>query len=71
VEAEAADQFRGETVLMVSHGGAMSLTLPRLARNVPDAWAAGRRLTHAASCELIADADGWLLRTWAGAAVPS
>ncbi len=61
----ARDQFRGETVLIVSHGGAMSLTLPRLARNVSDAWLA-RRLPPAAGCELVADADGWVLRSWAG-----
>ena len=30
----AADQFRGETVLVVSHGGAIGVTLPRLAANV-------------------------------------
>ncbi len=62
---EAADQFRGETVLLVSHGGTMCLTLPRLARNVPDVWPESRNLADAAMCELSVDADGWLLRSWA------
>jgi broad specificity phosphatase PhoE len=65
----AADQFRGETVLVVSHGGAISVTVPRLARNVPPDYARGRLPANCATCEVTADADGWLLRTWAGAPV--
>lgn len=65
----AADQFRGETVLVVSHGGAMSVTLPRLAANVPATFARDRPLPNGATCELTADADGWVLHTWAGVAV--
>lgn len=61
----AVDQFRGETILLVSHGGAMSLVLPRLAVNVPPDYARQRPLGHCATCELSADADGWVLRTWA------
>lgn len=64
--AEAADLFRGETVVVVSHGGAIWLTLPRLARNMPDVWPAGRQVPYAAECELLGDADGWVLRSWAG-----
>lgn len=66
---ELADQFRGETVLVVSHGGTMCLTLPRLARNVPDVWPDSRVVHNAATCELIVDSDGWLLRSWAGRAL--
>lgn len=62
----AADQFRGETVLIVSHGGAMGVTLPWLAGNVPADYARGRALDNCDTCELAADADGWVLRTWAG-----
>ncbi len=61
----AADQFRGETVLVVSHGGAIGVTLPMLASNVPRDYARGRPLNNCATCELDVDADGWLLRTWA------
>jgi broad specificity phosphatase PhoE len=62
----AADQFRGETVLLVSHGGAIGVTLPRLAGNVPVDYARGRPLDNCDTCELSVDADGWVLRTWAG-----
>jgi broad specificity phosphatase PhoE len=65
----AADQFRGETVLVVSHGGAIGVTLPRLAGNVPADYARGRALGNCATCEVSADADGWLLRTWGGESV--
>lgn len=61
----AADQFRGETLLVICHGGAMSLTLPTIARNVPANYALGRPLANCATCELTADEDGWLLHTWA------
>lgn len=62
----AADQFRGETLLVISHGDAMSLALPALARNVPLDFARDRDLPNATICELSVDADGWVLRTWAG-----
>lgn len=64
-----ADEFRGETVLVVSHGAAISLTLPRLAGNVPPDYARGRPIANCSTCELAADADGWVLSTWAGATV--
>lgn len=61
----AADQFRGETMLVVSHGGSISLTVPFLATNVANDFARGRLPANCASCEITADADGWLLRSWA------
>ena len=64
-----ADQYRGETVLVVSHAGSMKLVLPRLAGNVPADFAAERPLDDCATCELAVDADGWVLRTWAGASL--
>ena len=60
------DQYRGETVLAISHGGAMSLALPRLVDNVRADYATGRPLGAASTCELAADADGWVLKTWGG-----
>lgn len=65
-----ADQYRGETVLVVSHGGVMALALPYLARNAGNAMAVGLDLANCATSELDADADGWVMRTWAGEAVP-
>ena len=62
----AADEHRGETVLVVSHGGAIGVTLPRLCVNVPADYARGRPLENAATCEVAVDADGWVLRSWDG-----
>lgn len=59
-----ADQYRGEAVLVVSHSGSMRLTLPRLASNVADDFAAGKRIDYVGTCELAVDADGWVLRSW-------
>lgn len=61
---EVADLHRGETVLVVSHGGVMSLVLPRLAVNLPDDHAAGRSLPSCVPVELSADADGWTCAGW-------
>ena len=61
-----ADQYRGETVLVVSHGGVMSLVLPYLAINADNAMAVDLTLANCATCELAADADGWVMRSWAG-----
>jgi broad specificity phosphatase PhoE len=62
----AADQYRGETVLMVSHGGAISLTVPMLAQNVPADYARERLPDNCKTCEVTVDGDGWVLHTWAG-----
>lgn len=59
-----ADQYRGETVLAISHAGSMRLVLPRLACNVTDDFARGRSVDNAGTCELCVDADGWVLRSW-------
>lgn len=67
----AADLFRGETLLAISHGGAMSLTLPSLASNVPTNYALGRPLANCSTCEVTADADGWTLHSWGSAPVQS
>ncbi len=60
---QLADRFRGETVVVVSHGGAMALALPvmsgRSAREL-----ATHPLSNAAVVELEGDADGWRLLRW-------
>jgi probable phosphoglycerate mutase len=63
---EVADTHRGEAVLVVSHGGVMSLALSALARNLaPD----HPRDAPLRNCDVVAlevDADGWVARSWAG-----
>jgi probable phosphoglycerate mutase len=61
-----ADEHRGETVLAVSHGGAMKLAVPALALGVGDCWTDERELANCAVVELEADADGWRCLSWAG-----
>jgi 2,3-bisphosphoglycerate-dependent phosphoglycerate mutase len=61
-----ADQHRGETVLVVSHGGAMGVALPRLAGNVPGDFGVDKEMDNCGTCELEVDADGWVLRSWNG-----
>ena len=64
--ATIADAHRGETVVVISHGGVMSLTLPRLADNVPNDLARARFVPNCVPAELRADADGWALFDWPG-----
>lgn len=60
-----ADLHRGETVLVISHGGAMSLGLPRLALGaVPSP---PPPLANCAHVEVQAGDDGWTLGPWPGA----
>ena len=64
-----ADEHRGETVLVVSHGGAIQLTAPALAPAIGDCWADDRQLRPAAAAEMEADADGWRCLSWGGVPV--
>ncbi len=65
VELETlADQSRGETVAVISHGGVIGLVLPQLASNVRPDHSAGRAMANCGTCEISVDADGWVLRTW-------
>jgi 2,3-bisphosphoglycerate-dependent phosphoglycerate mutase len=64
-----ADSCRGETALVISHGGAIEHTVPRLASNVSSQFAPAAPLGNCATCELTADADGWVLTAWQGTAV--
>ena len=61
-----ADEHRGETVLVVSHGGVISFAVPALAGNVPADYALGRSLGHGEVVEAAVDGDGWVVRSWAG-----
>lgn len=60
-----ADEHRGETVLVVSHGGAMLASLPPLA-GLPRTYGVGVSLRNCGVVELEADADGWRLISWDG-----
>jgi probable phosphoglycerate mutase len=59
-----ADLHRGETVVVVSHGGAMSLALPWLAHNVRNDRARGAGIANCGVVELSGDSDGWRLVSW-------
>ena len=60
VLGEIADAHRGETVLVISHGGTLGLTVPALARM--DAERAG--LGNCSPIEIDVDADDWVCRSW-------
>jgi broad specificity phosphatase PhoE len=61
-----ADQFRGETVLVFSHGGVMSFVLPRVSGNVRDDLAAARFVPNCAVAEVSVDGDGFEVLSWPG-----
>jgi broad specificity phosphatase PhoE len=62
-----ADRHRGETVLVVSHGGVMTLSIPNTATNVSSTLAQDAVIANCAVAELAVDADGWrLVGPWPG-----
>lgn len=63
---EVADAHRGESVLVVSHGGVMCMALPSLVANLRSAHALATPLDNCAVVEVEGDADGWVARSWAG-----
>ncbi|NYE37737.1 putative phosphoglycerate mutase [Nocardioides cavernae] len=63
---EVADAHRGESVLVVSHGGVMCLALPALARNLASGHARDLPLPNGGVVALEGDADGWVARSWVG-----
>lgn len=66
---ELADRHRGQTVVAVSHGGVMSLAVPRLAVNVSSASSRDSLLENCAVVPVEVDADGWRMTTaWPGRA---
>lgn len=58
------DLHRGETVVVISHGGVMRVALPRFVSNLPDNHAASLEIANGASVELLADADDWRCVRW-------
>lgn len=63
-----ADQFRGETVLVFSHGGVMSFVLPRLSSNVRHDLAFRKYLPTCRAAELSVDGAGFEVVSWPGTA---
>lgn len=58
---QIADEHRGETVVVVSHGGSLSLALPLLCR-----WPSPTALDNCARVVVERDADSWRLISWPG-----
>lgn len=61
-----ADQHRGETVLVFSHGGVMSFVLPRLEAAVREDLVARAFLPNCGVAEVEVDGDGARVITWPG-----
>jgi probable phosphoglycerate mutase len=62
-----ADRHRGETVLVVSHGGVMTLAIPNTALNVRPERALDALIPNCAVAEVEVDSDGWrLVGPWPG-----
>jgi probable phosphoglycerate mutase len=57
---EVADAHRGETVLVISHGGALRLAVPLLARLEAGPF----RIANCSVIEVEADDDGRVCRAW-------
>jgi probable phosphoglycerate mutase len=57
---EIADAHPGETVLVVSHGGAIGIGVPALARMNVELV----RLGNCDTVEVLADADAWVCTRW-------
>jgi 2,3-bisphosphoglycerate-dependent phosphoglycerate mutase len=64
---DIADTHRGETVLVFTHSGVMSLVIPMLSVNVRNDLAAQRFLPNCVPAEVEVDADGWRVVSWPGA----
>ena len=69
VLAEIADAHRGESVLVVSHGGVMCMALSALARNLTLSHSRDLPMPNCGVVAVEADADGWVARSWAGTPV--
>jgi broad specificity phosphatase PhoE len=61
-----ADQHRGETVLVVAHGGIICLTTALLCAGLAPAYVLAHGLRYCDAVEVSNDADGWVARSWAG-----
>lgn len=63
---EIADLHRGESVLVLSHGGAMSLAIPKLARRAD--LVKTPYIPHAHAVRAEQDGDGFRVLSWPGVA---
>lgn len=63
---EVSDAHRGESVLVVSHGGVSCLALSALARNLTVDHSRDRPLPSCGVVAVDGDDDGWVVRSWAG-----
>ena len=63
---EIADAHRGESVLVVSHGGVMCMALSAVARNLALDHSRDLPMPNCGVVALEGDADGWVARSWAG-----
>jgi probable phosphoglycerate mutase len=64
---ELADRHRGETVLVVSHGGVMTLAIPNTATNTRAELALQAFIPNCGVAEVEVDSDGWrLVGPWPG-----
>jgi probable phosphoglycerate mutase len=70
VLGEVADEHRGESALVVSHGGVMCMALSALAHNLALGHSRDLPMPNCGVVALEADADGWAARSWAGTAIP-
>jgi probable phosphoglycerate mutase len=61
-----ADLHRGETVLVISHGGVMSFVLPRLSATVRSDLAERAFLPNCMPAEVEVDGDGFRVLEWPG-----
>ncbi len=67
--AELADRHRGESVLVVSHGGVMTLGIVNTATNARQELARAADVPNCAVAQVEVDADGWrLVGPWPGRA---
>lgn len=63
---EIADEHRGESVLVISHGGVMSMALSALARNLSLSHSRDLPMPNCGVVAMEGDDDGWVARSWAG-----
>ncbi len=66
VLSEIAGEHRGESVLVVSHGGVMSMALSALARNLALSHSRDLPMPNCGVVALEVDDEGWVARSWAG-----
>ncbi len=67
---EVADGHRGESVLVISHGGVMSMALSALATNLSLSHSRDLPMPNCGVVALEADDDAWVARSWAGTPLP-